>query len=69
MTSFRPTDSLSGMLGPSNLSQDEIAILRCRAWREQELLIVPLAYDGLRPWEKLLLRRIAERLYEQGDTI
>lgn len=59
--------SLVGMLGRSSLSDEELRLLRRKAWREQGLLIAH-PYDArLTPNETWILRQIAERLY--GGTL
>lgn len=45
------------------LNKDEIAILRKRAWLEQGILIVPCIDQALSSGEKVLLCKIAKRLY------
>ncbi|MBB5353701.1 hypothetical protein HNR46_003962 [Haloferula luteola] len=51
------------MLGRSALSDQEIADLRQRAWRQQGVLIVNVADSRLSDEERWLLRDIAERLH------
>lgn len=56
--------SLAGMLGQSSLSADELTELRRKAWRQQGLLIVRPSDPRLTRTEAVLVRDIAERLYE-----
>ncbi len=65
MSDFDSTvrSSLSGMLGRSVLNHEEIADLRCKAWREQGLLIVHASDRRLSQQEAETIRSVAERLY------
>ena len=54
---------LCAMLGPSPLSEDELAELRRQAWWEQGLLIAHPWDIRLSPVEARALNQIAERLY------
>ena len=58
-----PKSSLVGMLGRSALSDDELATLRNKAWRRQELLIVSPSDPRLSLSEATMVRRIAMKLY------
>ncbi len=64
--SFR--SSLSGLLGPTPLSEEELLRLRRRAWQEHGLLIVELLNHRLTPSETRTLNNIGTRLYEEGDS-
>ena len=58
-----PGISLADMLGRSPFNDDEIGILRRRAWAEQGILIIQLSDHRLTIPEALYLREIAERIY------
>ena len=62
------TTSLSGMLGPSGLSREEIATLRRRAWIEQGILIVSPRDHRLTRSETIQLNQLADRLYGSGGA-
>ena len=55
--------SLSEMQGPSALSDEEISVLRRKAWQEMGLLIVFCSDRRLTPNEANIVRQIAERIY------
>lgn len=63
-----PRNSLAGMLGRSAVSDDEIRHLRRKAWTQQGLLIVGPWDSRLSRWEAAMIRRIAERLYGEGQS-
>lgn len=60
--------SLSSMQGPTPYDHEEIMKLRCRAWREQGLLIISPADKRLEPDDRDELIRIAEHIYGRGDV-
>lgn len=49
--------------GRTPADEDEMNILRCKAWREEGVLSVKLSDSRLSLSEKKALRKIAERLY------
>ena len=55
--------SLVGMLGRSSLSEDELRMLRRKAWWEQGLLIAHPWDVRLTSKESKILNQIGERLY------
>ena len=55
--------TLASMQGQSNYSDDEIAILRHKAWVELGVLIVSPSDRRLTTAEAARLREIGERLY------
>jgi len=66
---FKPAkSSLSGMLGRSALSDDELASLRQKAWQRQELLIVNPSDPRLSVCEATMVKRIALKLYGEDLT-
>lgn len=65
MSFFDPTfeSSLTGMLGQSNLSDEEVRLLRRKAWREQSVLLVTPWDRRLSNSEAKLIRQIGERFH------
>lgn len=61
--------SLAGMQPPTPYNDEELAILRQKAWQEQRMLIVS-PYDGrLKNADQMTLLHIGETLYGRGASI
>ena len=63
-----PKSSLAGMLGRSALSDEELGVLRMKAWQRQGLLIVSACDPRLTFCEATMVRRIASKLYGEGSA-